>query len=127
MGKDVPALIPQVHLYYDPLTKKDRNWQLIFEHQVFDFFMLFSLRDRVVIEIDGQQHYGDKESFAERPFPVYIANADKYAQMVSAQRDLSLYGYDVYRFGGKEFYNNPAMKNIIKDFFNRLMKKYRFT
>ena len=44
MGDDVPALIPQVYVYYDPLTKNEREWKKIFEHQIFDFFMLFHVR-----------------------------------------------------------------------------------
>lgn len=125
MGDDVPALIPQVYLYYDPLTKNEREWKKIFEHQIFDFFMLFSLRGRVIIEIDGKQHYGKQTNVSGYRYPIYEADPDKYAQMVRAQRDLSLYGYDVYRFGGKEFSDNVSIKNDIKDFFDRLIKKYK--
>lgn len=32
-GKHIPALIPQVYMYYDPKTKAQREWQ-IFEHQI---------------------------------------------------------------------------------------------
>ena len=55
-GKDFPALLPQVYLYYDPLTQAERGYKL-FEHQKMDFLMIFSHRNRVVIEIDGKQHY----------------------------------------------------------------------
>ena len=47
----IPALFPQVWLYYDPKLQKDRI-KKIFEHQRMDFLMLFSESQRVVIEID---------------------------------------------------------------------------
>jgi len=56
IGNHIPALISQVYLYYDPLTLKKRGWK-VFEHQKMDFMMLFSKATRVVIEIDGKQHY----------------------------------------------------------------------
>ena len=37
-GIDFPALIPQVYLYYDPLTIKERGYRL-FEHQKMDFLV----------------------------------------------------------------------------------------
>lgn len=51
LGIDLPALIPQVYLYYDPQTLKQRGYKL-FEHQKMDFLMIFSHKDRIVIEID---------------------------------------------------------------------------
>lgn len=41
LGIDLPALIPQVYLYYDPQTIKQRGYKL-FEHQKMDFLMIFS-------------------------------------------------------------------------------------
>ena len=58
LGIDLPALIPQVYLYYDPRTQKERGYKL-FEHQKMDFLMVISHRNRVVIEIDWKQHYAD--------------------------------------------------------------------
>ena len=111
---DGPALIPQVYLYYDPQTQEQRGFKL-FEHQKFDFLMIFSHRDRVVIEIDGKQHYANDE----------IASPKKYSEMVKAQRELSLYGYDVYRFGGYEFCDNEEdIIERLKGFFAHLFRKY---
>ena len=113
-GIDGPALIPQVYLYYDPKTLAQRGYKL-FEHQKFDFLMIFSHQDRVVIEIDGKQHYADGET----------ASPQRYAQMVKAHRELSLYGYDVYRFGGYEFYGSEEESiERLKDFFALLFRKY---
>ena len=117
---DLPALIPQVYLYYDPLTIKQRGYKL-FEHQKMDFLMIISHSARIVIEIDGKQHYSTNGA----------ADPKLYSEMVKAQREMSLYGYDVYRFGGYEFINadtnTEAKKLVIKElkqFFVRLFKKY---
>ena len=83
--------------------------------------MIFTHRDRVVIEIDGKQHYADGEK----------ASPKLYADMVKAHRDMSLYGYDVYRFGGYEFlggaedevHKRKILDNI-KEFYIRLFRKY---
>lgn len=120
LGIDLPALIPQVYLYYDPLTIRERGYKL-FEHQKMDFLIILSHRDRVVIEIDGKQHYAEGE----------IASPRLYSEMVRAHREMSLLGYDVYRFGAYEFVNADRDEEVktrllenMKRFFIRLFKKY---
>ncbi len=77
--------------------------------------MIFSMSHRVVIEIDGKQHYAKGNE----------ASPKLYADMVSAQREMSLYGYDVFRFGGYEFCaNTDVVLEQLKDFLTRLMNKY---
>lgn len=117
---DLPALLPQVYLYYDPLTQRERGYKL-FEHQKIDFLMIFSHRDRVVIEIDGKQHYAVEDK----------ASPKLYSDMVKAHREMSLFGYDVYRFGGYEFFGadsdevrKKAVLDNLKQFFIRLFRKY---
>lgn len=117
---DLPALLPQVYLYYDPLTQRERGYKL-FEHQKMDFLMIFSHRDRVVIEIDGKQHYAVEDK----------ASPKLYSDMVKAHREMSLFGYDVYRFGGYEFFGadsdevrKKAVLDNLKQFFIRLFRKY---
>lgn len=120
LGIDLPALIPQVYLYYDPQTLKQRGYKL-FEHQKMDFLMILSHKDRIVIEIDGKQHYAEGTT----------ASPKLYSEMVRAHREMSLLGYDVYRFGGYEFMGadtdetvkNKVLENI-KQFFIRLFYKY---
>lgn len=117
---DLPALLPQIYLYYDPLTQRERGYKL-FEHQKMDFLMIFSHRDRVVIEIDGKQHYAVEDK----------ASPKLYSDMVKAHREMSLFGYDVYRFGGYEFFGadsdevrKKAVLDNLKQFFIRLFRKY---
>ena len=77
--------------------------------------MLFSDRDRVVIEIDGKQHYSNGDSSSPR----------KYSEMVAADRKLTLSGYKVFRFGGYEFTKENSDKLVIK-FFDELLSYYGF-
>lgn len=126
---DIPALIPQVYCHYDPKSAKMRNGT-VYVHQRMDFLILFSERERVVVEIDGKQHYSD-ESVIEvldnggAKNKVYcIANSQKYAEMVEDDRKLKLYGYNVFRFGGYEFMNSQHPKQKIIDFFENLFELY---
>ena len=120
---EVPALLPQVWLYYDPKLETERI-KKIFEHQRMDFLLLLSDTRRIVIEIDGIQHYGEKKQILGRQYPDYIASVDKYAAMVSAQRDMTLAGYEVYRFGGKELSDETIGKRKAKVFLYDLFHKY---
>ena len=44
--------------------------------------------------------------------------------MVEAQRNMTLSGYEVYRFGGKEFEDANQAKEMIKKFFKDLFEKH---
>jgi len=78
-----------------------------------DFLILFSNYERVVIEIDGKQHY----SADDKPSP------EKYSEMVSADRKLRLAGYEVYRFGGFELQGDNG-KAVVESFIRELFKKH---
>jgi len=80
--------------------------------------MLFSNHDRVVIEVDGKQHYSKKDHKEQD-----IANPELYAKMVAEDRRLRLSGYEIYRFGGYEL-NGDAGKQIVTDFFHALFQRY---
>lgn len=124
LGNSIPALLPQVYLYYDSKVQRERTIK-IFDHQCMDFLMLFSGSQRIVIELDGVQHYSD--GTVQRPgsqYPCHIASTSKYASMVSAQREMTLAGYEVYRFGGIEFQNPAQAKNKIRQFFIDLFNKH---
>jgi hypothetical protein len=89
-GFDVPALVPHVYLHYDPYTRWTGGNLL---RQRMDFLLLLPHRRRVVLEVDGIQHYADSQG---------LADPARYAEMVAADRGLQLAGYEVYRFGGHE-------------------------
>lgn len=90
--------------------------------------MIISPEHRVVIEIDGIQHYAEDKQITGTWYR--CASVDRYADMMRANREMSLNGYDVYRFGGKELFvkdgeSDEVIKKTIKDFFDALFKKYR--
>ena len=112
-GERLPALVPQVYLHYDPYTLAQLDQQRRIPRQRMDFLLLFSSFERIVIEVDGQQHYSDEG----KPSP------QKYAEMVSADRQLRLNGYEVYRFGGAELPDDIG-ESVVADFFTSLLRKH---
>ncbi|HSH59866.1 MAG TPA: hypothetical protein VK988_09555 [Acidimicrobiales bacterium] len=113
LGFDQPALIPQVWLHYDPKAAWQRDGDGPLDRQRMDFLLLLAHRRRVVLEVDGVQHYSDE---AGRPSPA------KYAEMVRADRDLRLAGYEVYRFGGAELMDIAATRALLGPFLDALLK-----
>jgi very-short-patch-repair endonuclease len=109
----LPALIPQVYLHYDPLTIRQRATNGVLRRQRMDFLILFSPHERVVIEVDGKQHYSIND----------VASPILYGNMVAADRGLRLLGYEIYRFGGAEL-SGSGCDNIIDDFFRRLLQRH---
>jgi very-short-patch-repair endonuclease len=79
-----------------------------------DFLILFSKFERIVIEVDGKQHYSEAD----------VASPKKYSEMVAEDRKLRLAGYELYRFGGYELQGQNGEK-IIEEFFKMLMEKHR--
>lgn len=112
-SNNFPALLPQVYCHYDPRSAKMRGGQ-VYVHQRMDFLILITDTQRVVIEIDGQQHYSENKA----------ASPKLYSAMVKDDRNLKLYGYDVYRFGGYEFIDIENPQQMIKEFIGALYKKY---
>ncbi|HIA51759.1 MAG TPA: hypothetical protein EYN91_06670 [Candidatus Melainabacteria bacterium] len=112
-GDHFPALVPQVYLHYDPYTIKQLGGFSRLARQRMDFLILFSSSVRVVIEVDGSQHFSDAG----------IASLKLYAEMVEADRDLKLAGYEIYRFGANELCGKESEKKI-QEFFSRLVKKH---
>lgn len=113
---DLPALIPQVYLHYDPYTIKELaiTSGSVLKRQRMDFLLLMSSRARAVIEIDGKQHYSSANK----------ADPRRYAEMVGEDRRLRLSGYEVYRFGGQEFVDQEAARAMLAEFFNKLLDRH---
>lgn len=113
LGDKLPALIPQVYLHYDPYTLAQLGGVGRLSRQRMDFLLLFSDTSRVVVEVDGSQHFAEdgKPSLA------------RYADMVADDRDLRLAGYEVYRFGANELTGHGPDERI-EAFFRRLLRKH---
>jgi very-short-patch-repair endonuclease len=116
-GLDLPTLIPQVYLHYDPYTQRDRSGRGPLVRQRMDFLLLLPNRQRVVIEVDGRQHYADEDG---------CANTERYAVMVREDRSLRLADYDVYRFGGKELQDKRKAISLVRQFTRSLLTKHGF-
>lgn len=121
LGARLPALLPQVYLHYDPVTVRElhaRGHEKRFLLQRMDFLMLLPHRVRIIIEVDGQQHYSTDSSGQLRPSPAV------YAETVRGDRDLRLAGYEVYRFSGHELYTEDDAAKIADEFFSRLFQRH---
>jgi|GEM_PF-928450 len=114
-GFHLPALIPQVYLHFDPLTLKQRGGASPLNRQRMDFLMLLPGRSRVVVELDGIEHYSDKNGKAD---------TKRYADMMREDRRLRLAGYEVYRFGGNDFLTKNDPKMSVRKFFEDLLDHY---
>lgn len=107
----LPALLPQVYLHYDPAVVKSLRHRLPLPRQRMDFLMLLPSRQRIVIEVDGKHHFSEND----------LPSLKVYANMVSADRELRLAGYEVYRFGANELVGDGAEARIT-DFFDKLFR-----
>ena len=114
LGEALPALLPQVYLHYDPAVVKTLRHRLPLPRQRMDFLLLLPSRQRVVIEVDGKHHFSEND----------LPSLKVYADMVSADRELRLAGYEVYRFGANELVGDGAEAKI-KDFFAKLFRLHR--
>lgn len=110
---DAPALLPEVWLHWDPKTVKARGKDALLRFRM-DFLLLLPHGHRVVIEVDGRQHYADERGSADTA---------RYAQLVRADRELKLAGYEVFRFGATELLNPDTLSDA-KAFFIALFKRF---
>lgn len=112
----LPALLPQVYLHYDPLTLRQRGGRpSVLMRERMDFLLLFPGNVRVVLEVDGRQHYAEGNRASPR----------LYAAMMAEDRRIRLRGYEVYRFGGDEFTDTDAAATMLRSFFDDLLARYR--
>lgn len=129
LGDRLPALVPQVYLHYDPYTRRERGDEQFLARQRMDFLLMLDQGVRIVIEIDGRHHYAVQDAQAPE---LYIANAQRYAEMAAEDRRLRLMGYEVYRFGGYEFVDvnlkqqkvGPNAQRCVAEFFDRLLSRH---
>jgi len=89
-----------------------------FDVQRMDFLLLLPHSVRVVIEVDGQQHYSTNAGIDARPSP------EEYARTARGDRHLRLAGYEVYRFGGYELRDDAMWHAAVDDFFTRLFRRH---
>jgi len=112
---DVPAIIPQVYLHYSPYTARELAAMNGSElpRQRMDFLLLPAERTRVVVEVDGKQHYATDDGHA---------SPHRYAEMTREDRRIRLAGYEVFRFGGSELQGADG-ERLVREFFDDLIKR----
>jgi very-short-patch-repair endonuclease len=110
---NLPALLPEVWLHWDPKTVKERGPDALLRFRM-DFLLLLPHGIRIVLEVDGREHYATEDGRADTA---------RYASMVAGDRDLKLSGYEVFRFGGAELQGDQA-RGMVKAFFSALFERY---
>lgn len=123
----LPVLLPQVHLHYDPKTiqQRVREGSDYLTLQRIDFLLLFPKGVKIILEVDGAHHYGIDSSgngIVDKVSP------QRYARMVTEDRDLKLAGYEVYRFGGSEFNQRDSgstINSMLNSFFDSLFLRHK--
>jgi len=117
LGADIPALLPQVYLHYDPYTRVSYRpgTSPPLPRQRMDFLLLLPDAVRIVLEVDGKQHYANGEEVSPQ----------LYSEMTAEDRRLRLRGYEVYRFGGFELSQpQPQAAATLRTFFDDLFEKH---
>ena len=94
------------------MTRIPRRTGGVLTRQRIDFLLLLARHRRVVLEVDGIQHYANSEG---------RASPARYAEMVAADRELRLAGYEVYRFGGYEFTSRDQAASLLDKFFDDVL------
>ncbi|MDT0307301.1 hypothetical protein RM780_10035 [Streptomyces sp. DSM 44917] len=111
---DLPALLPEVWLHWDPKTVRSRGRDALFNQRM-DFLLLLPHGQRIVLEVDGAQHYSTPDG---------RANTAEYAATVRADRDLKLSGYEVFRFGATELIGRDDARSLLQQFFTELFRRF---
>jgi hypothetical protein len=113
---DLPALLPEVWLHWDPRTVKARGAAALLNLRM-DFLLLVPSGGRIVLEVDGKTHYaiGDR------------ADPGVYARTMAGHRDLTLAGYEVHRFGAHDLRTVEQARPVLSAFFVELFKRHHVT
>ncbi|GHD81100.1 hypothetical protein GCM10010317_103940 [Streptomyces mirabilis] len=111
---DVPALLPEIWVHWDPKTVRERGPRAL-QNLRMDFLMLLPGNRRVVLEVDGIQHY-TRNGGAE-------PDSAKYAATVAGDRDLKFQGYEVFRFGHDELRDRDRARRVLTPFFRALLNQ----
>src|SRR3546814_6890439 len=103
---NIPALIPQVYLHYDPSTQLTRRAAgesgSPLARQRMDFLILFSSRHRVVLEVDGKQHYANGDTASPALYSEMVAEDRRRSEEHTSElQSLMRISYAVFCFKNK--------------------------
>lgn len=107
---ELPALLPQVWLSYDPLTREQRYGKPALDRQRLDFLMYLPGRRKVIIEVDGIYHISKGDG---------RACLETYSNGLAADRGLMAKGYTIYRFGANEIQQDAS--DVLGQFFHDIL------
>lgn len=110
------ALLPEVWLHWDPKTVQERGPEALLRSRM-DFLLLLPFGQRLVLEVDGVQHYTRDNG--------RTPDTAKYADMVAADRDLKLRGYEVFRFGHDELKRPEDAKKLLLQFIPNMFSRFK--
>ncbi|WP_435220570.1 hypothetical protein [Streptomyces sp. Tue6028] len=110
----IPALLPEIWVHWDPKTVRERGARAL-QNLRMDFLMLLPGNRRVVLEVDGKQHYTRNGGAAP--------DSAKYAATMAGDRDLKFQGYEVFRFGHDELRDRDHARTVLTSFFNALLNQ----
>ncbi|QFZ24524.1 hypothetical protein EKG83_27185 [Saccharothrix syringae] len=110
--QELPALVPEVWLHWDPHTAEVRGKDALLRFRM-DFLLLLPQRQRIVLEVDGKHHYAAEDGRADPGI---------YARTVRGDRELKLSGYEVYRFGAAELADEERAGTVVETFFRDLYR-----
>ncbi|MFF1872800.1 hypothetical protein [Kitasatospora herbaricolor] len=114
---DLPALLPEATLSWDPKTIHSRGPEAALRNHRVDFLLLLPHGQRVVLEVDGAQHYSRGDQ----------ADPRAYATTMRNDRELKLRGYEVFRFGGSELRGLDQADALLRQFFTGLFRRFKVT
>ncbi|WP_406187948.1 hypothetical protein [Streptomyces sp. NBC_01006] len=112
---DLPVLLPEVWLHWDHRTVRERGPQALLRSRM-DFLLLLPQGQRIVVEVDGSQHYTRDRG--------QLPDSGKYAEMMAADRDLKLRGYEVFRFGHDELEEARDAHALLEQFVPALFQRF---
>jgi very-short-patch-repair endonuclease len=115
---EVPALLPEIWLHWDPKTVRERGVHAM-QNLRMDFLMLLPGSRRVVLEVDGMQHY--TRNGGTEP------DSANYAATMAADRDLKFRGYEVFRLGHDELRDHETAQPLLARFFDMLLDRQATT
>lgn len=120
--QELPALLPEVWRHWDPKTVKARGKAALVQFRM-DFLLLAPAGARIVLEVDGQTHYASERKAANGQRR-WLPDGNEYARTVAASRDLTLAGYEVYRFGTNELQDKDQARPLVTAFFDSLFRRH---
>jgi very-short-patch-repair endonuclease len=121
----LPALLPEVWLHWDPQTIKMRGAAALLQLRM-DFLLLVPGGGRIVLEVDGRSHYAVERQGGPAG-QQWIADPPTYARTMAGNRKLTLAGYEVHRFGAHELLDRRQGHVTLTAFFAELFHRHRVT